>query len=177
MNGLGRGVLLSIVLGIDTAGLSRSQQPYDSNLAEFEELRPGLFRHTLDLSPVPGLLSVRQVIRRLVYKRAACCLDQHSPWLLQLPTAVWLVQGADKHSWTLIDTGIGHSYKKSLKAALKTRLSSSEDKPKLILLTHSHADHTEVNATMAFLLILLPVLMTSLSVIDCINLQDKTLEA
>ncbi|KAK9864869.1 hypothetical protein WJX84_012050 [Apatococcus fuscideae] len=96
---------------------SRLQQPSAPKAAAFEELRPGVFRHLLDVSPLPQLF--------------------------ELPVASWLLRAADQHSWILVDTGVGQAFQNSLKAALKTTLSSPQDKLKLILLTHGHNDHTQ----------------------------------
>lgn len=113
---LSRGALVIIVVGIGAAGLLRFQQPAEPKKAPFEELRPGLFRHSLDVSPVPQVF--------------------------HLPVSTWLLRGADQHSWILVDTGISLT-SASFKAALKSKLTSPADKLKLILLTHGHSDHTE----------------------------------
>ncbi|KAK9817480.1 hypothetical protein WJX74_001065 [Apatococcus lobatus] len=117
MGVLARGAFITVVFAVGMTLFSRLQQPSAPKAAAFEELRPGVFRHLLDVSPLPQLF--------------------------ELPVASWLLRAADQHSWILVDTGVGQAFQNSLKAALKTTLSSPQDKLKLILLTHGHNDHTQ----------------------------------
>lgn len=64
MGQLSRGALLIVVVGIATAGLLRFQQPAEPKKAPFEELRPGLYRHSLDVSPVPQVFQVRRSLQQ-----------------------------------------------------------------------------------------------------------------
>ena len=55
-----RGALLTVVVGIGIAGLLRFQQPAEPKTAPFEELRPGLFRHIFEMSPLPQIFQVQR---------------------------------------------------------------------------------------------------------------------
>ncbi|KAK9866420.1 hypothetical protein WJX84_002105 [Apatococcus fuscideae] len=112
-----RGILLIASIAVATAAFLRFGQPTHEKLAKFEELRPGLFRHSLEVSPLTQIFT--------------------------LPVATWLLKGGQEHSWILVDSGVGlTTYQKSYRAALKSAL-GRKDKIKLLLLTHSHTDHTE----------------------------------
>ena len=148
-----RGILLIASIAVATAAFLRFGQPTHEKLAKFEELRPGLFRHSLEVSPLTQIFTVTCLTilssNSATVALGPLCGCPRSNLLdllfhLQLPVATWLLKGGQEHSWILVDSGVGlTTYQKSYRAALKSAL-GRKDKIKLLLLTHSHTDHTEV---------------------------------
>lgn len=61
---LSRGALLIVVVGIGAAGLLRFQQPAEPKPVSFEEMRPGLYRHSLNVFPLPQVFQVRRSLQQ-----------------------------------------------------------------------------------------------------------------
>ena len=142
---VGKGFVVVAVLAVGLAALQYRQHPGEPKDVLFEEIRPGVLRHLNDFPllpapflpvsfPVPFHIRLVEILDRLLNLPP-----------LQVPTATWLIQGANEHSWILIDAGPSTpSYQQSLKSALKAAIRGPNDELKLILLTHGHPDHVEV---------------------------------